>query len=181
MKQLYFVRHGESEFNLANKFAGTSDTVLTEKGHKQAKQAGKDIQQQGMSFDIIVSSPLKRAQHTARHIASATGYPRAKIELNPLFQERHYGSLEGMNAKTVLGARHFFDESAIDDHEEVETLQDFQQRATRALEYLRSLDHETVLVVAHGAFGRALYRAINDLPITERDIRYKNAELVKFI
>lgn len=181
MKHLYFIRHGESEFNRAGKFAGTSDPPLTDTGHEQAKQAAQELQSKGLSFDIIISSPLQRAHHTAKYVATATNYPHDQIELNPIFQERHYGKLEGVNADSILGAQHYLNESIIDDHEEVETLEDFQKRANAALEYLHSLDHQTILLVAHGALGRALYRAVNDLPITERDIRYRNAEVVKFI
>lgn len=181
MKHLYFIRHGESEMNIKHLFSGHLDTPLTETGHAQAKETGQKASRQGLSFDIIVSSPLQRAHHTAKHVASATGYPPEKIESNELFKERYYGKLEGKRSNTPKGVKYYFDESSIDDVEKVETLQEFQARAEKALEYLHSLDHQTVLVVSHGALGRALYRAINDLPIDKRDIRYKNAELVKFI
>lgn len=181
MKHLYFIRHGESEMNTKSLFAGYSDTPLTEKGHGQAKEAGKKLSSEGLSFDIIVSSPLQRAHDTAKHVARAVGYPHEEIKTMDILKERYYGELEGRSSKTPTGARHYFDEAAIDELENVETLRQFQDRANKVLDYLNSLDHETVLVVAHGALGRALYRAVNELPIEKRDIRYKNAELVKFI
>jgi broad specificity phosphatase PhoE len=73
------------------------------------------------------------------------------------------------------------DESVIDKHEGVEPLHEMQERANKAIEHIKSLDHDTVLIVAHGAIGRALYRAVNNLPINKRNIRYKNAEIVRFI
>lgn len=162
-------------------FSGHNKTPLSKKGHEQAKKAGQQAKAEGLSFDIIVSSPLQRAHHTAKHIASAVGYPHKQIELNDLFKERYYGELEGGQAKSILGAKYYFDESSVDHFDNIEKLQELQDRATRALNYLKSLDQQTVLVVGHGAIGRALYRSIHDLPITKRDIRYRNAELAKFI
>jgi broad specificity phosphatase PhoE len=181
MKQLYFIRHGLSEMNKQNVLSGRSDTPLAEEGHEQARTAGHRASEQGLVFDVIVSSPLQRAHHTARHIAAAVGYPHDEIELNDLFQERGYGSLEGYDPRTKLGADYFTDESVIDHHLGAETLQALQSRADQALAYLNSLEHGTVLVVAHGAFGRALYRSLNQLPITVRDIHYQNAEIVRFL
>src|SRR3712207_2041072 len=60
MRRLYFIRHGESEFNKANKWTGSTDTPLTDTGHKQAKKAGKKLRDQGVVFDIIISSPSQR-------------------------------------------------------------------------------------------------------------------------
>ncbi len=180
MKQLYFIRHGLSELNKVNAMAGHTDTPLTEEGHQQAKLAGKKARERGMSFDIIVSSPLQRAHHTAAHVAKAIDYPQEKIEVNKLFKERNFGSIEGKPADKI-GVDYFADESAIDHLPEVETLQQLQRRANRALAYLHELGHDTVLVVAHGSFGRALYRAVKGLPITERDIRYQNAEFIRFL
>lgn len=162
-------------------FAGSTDTPLAPEGHEQAKIAGQHARTQGLSFDVIVSSPLQRAHHTAQHVATHTEYPHDKIILDDRFKERNYGVLEGGRAKSMIGARYYLDESAIDHHEGVESLQDLQKRADEALAYLQSLDHDTVLVVAHGAFGRALYRAVNNLPITKRDVRYANAEITQFI
>jgi 2,3-bisphosphoglycerate-dependent phosphoglycerate mutase len=183
MKILYFIRHGESEDNVENRWSGTGDPSLTDKGHRQAQKAGRKAKQQGLSFDIIVSSPRKRARHTAKHIAKQLGYPDDKILIHDLFVERHYGVLEGQvnDPNHGPGTRYFKDESVIDEHEGAETLEELQARANRALEFLKSLDHDTVLVVAHGATGRALYRAVKNLPIETRDIRYKNADLVRFI
>lgn len=181
MKQLYFVRHGLSEMNKKGVFAGHTDTPLAEEGHEQAKKAGKQARAKNLSFDVIVSSPLQRAHHTARHIAAHTEYPHENIILDDRFKERNYGVLEGAKAKSLLGARYYLDESIIDNQQDVESLEDLQNRANEALKFLQSLDHDIVLVVAHGAFGRALYRAVNNLPITKRDVRYANAEIIRFL
>lgn len=182
MKYLYFVRHGLSEMNKQNRWSGYTDTPLAAEGHEQAKNAGLTAKQQGLYFDIIVSSPLQRARHTAKHIAAHVGYPHEKIVIHDLFKERHFGSLEGTNALSLLtGAKYLLDESSIDKHEGVETLDELQKRADDAFQYLQKLEYDTVLVVSHGAFGRALYRSVNNLPITTRKVRYNNAEIIKFL
>lgn len=182
MKYLYFTRHGLSVMNQQNRWSGHTDTPLAPEGHEQAKKAGLKAKQAGLAFDIIVSSPLQRAHDTAQHIAAHTGYSHETIVLHDLFKERNFGVLEGKHALSLkTGVKYLLDESAIDSLEGAETLAELQQRADKAYAYLQTLDHETVLVVAHGAFGRALYRAVNDLPITKRNVRYHNAELVQLI
>lgn len=180
MLRLYFVRHGESEFNKARRWAGSTDTPLTQKGHTQAKQAARQTRSSGVSFDVIISSPLKRARQTAEYFAEAHGYPADRIELNSRLIERDFGKLEG-NKDLVASAKYLLDESAIDDYEDVESLTDLQKRANEMLAYLYSLPHETILVVGHGAFGRALRRAIKNEPLSKRGKAYDNAEIVRLI
>ena len=95
MKHLYYMRHGESTYNAQEMWAGQADAPLSAKGHKQAKRAATKAKQQGLAFDIIISSPLSRAHHTAKYIAEAVGYPEDEILLHPGFVERGFGSLEG--------------------------------------------------------------------------------------
>jgi probable phosphoglycerate mutase len=180
MKRLYFVRHGLSEMNIRGEMSGHIDTPLTPEGHEQAKRAGQKAREQGISFDIILSSPLQRAHDTAKHIARHVDYDENAIELHDFLKERHYGVLEGSKS-IYVDPRYMIDESVIDKHEGVEPLHEMQERANKAIEHIKSLDHDTVLIVAHGAIGRALYRAVNNLPINKRNIRYKNAEIVRFI
>ncbi|HET7060261.1 MAG TPA: histidine phosphatase family protein [Candidatus Saccharimonadales bacterium] len=180
MKQLYFIRHGESEFNAAHVWNGSSDTPLTPKGREQAKLAGQRARQQGLAFDVIISSPLSRAHDTAKHVASELDYPHDKIILSDHFIERDFGNLEGRK-DLVAGTKYFIDESAIDPYDGVERLQDLQKRMDDFLAYLHSLPHDTILVVGHGGSGRALRRAIHKEPLGKRGKSLGNAELVRFI
>jgi broad specificity phosphatase PhoE len=179
VKQIYYLRHGESEFNKAGKWAGSSDIPLTAKGREQAKAAGAEARKQGLAFDIIVSSPLERAHHTAKHFATELNYPHENIILTPLLVERHFGELEGTN-NLLMRAKYLIDESVVDKHG-AEKLVDVQRRAQEALAYLHSLPAENILVVGHGAFGRALRRAINKEPLHRRGTSYDNAKLVKLV
>lgn len=180
MKSLYFVRHGLSEYNKANKWSGSSDTPLAPEGHDQAKQAGQELKRMGINVDIIISSPLQRAHITAKHIATQIDFPHEEIELIDKVKERHFGAIDGK--KDLLAAtKYIIDESSIDHIEDVETLEQLQARAKEFLKYLHSLSHDTILVVSHGAFGRALRRAVKDDPLTVRAKSIKNAEIVRLI
>lgn len=180
MKQLYFIRHGESTFNANHAWNGSSDMPLTTKGREQAKQAGQEAKEQGLVFDVIISSPLSRALDTAKLMASELDYPHDKIILNDRFIERDFGSLEGRR-DLVAGTKYFIDESAIDPYDGVERLIDLQKRMDDFLAYLHTLPHDTVLVVGHGGAGRALRRAIRREPLSKRGKGLGNAELVRFI
>lgn len=181
VKRLYYIRHGLSETNQQGRWGGHIDTPLVPEGHDQAKAAGQAARDQGLSFDIIVSSPLQRAHHTAQHIATHTGYPHENIVLHDIFKERAYGVMDGQPCDPEIVARHKTSEANIDHIEGVEKLADFQKRANQALAYLQSLPHETVLVVAHGAFGRALWRSITDTPTNIRGENHLNAKLTRLI
>ena len=75
MDHFYFIRHGETVWNVENKICGATDIELTEKGHEQAIETGKKILAEGIKADKILSSPLIRASETARHISEITGIP----------------------------------------------------------------------------------------------------------
>ncbi|NBU34712.1 histidine phosphatase family protein [bacterium] len=180
MKHLYFVRHGLSEANKAGIWSGYFNTPLASEGHEQAKLAGKLAREQGLVFDIILSSPLDRAHHTAQHISHATGYPISDIVLYDNLIERNFGELENTQNKEAA-AKYAQDESTIDAYNNVERLVDLQWRAKEVLKYLHTLPHDTVLVVAHGAFGRALRRAVNNDPLNSQFVAIQNAEIIKFI
>lgn len=180
MKTLYFMRHGESEFNKANQWTGSTNSPLTVKGFEQARETGKKLKGSGFVFDVVISSPLKRAFQTAEEVARAIGYPVKKIHINDRLVERSFGSLDGKKA-VVATTKYILDESAIDSYEDVETLADFQTRVDDFLEYLQTLPYDNILLVGHGAFGRALRRAVNRDPITKRDRVFKNAEVERLI
>jgi broad specificity phosphatase PhoE len=181
MKTLYFMRHGESEFNKANKWVGGStDSPLTKKGIEQAQEAGDQLKKAGITFDIVIASPLKRAIQTAEEVVQVIGYPSEKIHINEDTIERDFGSLEGKK-QLVAATKYTFDESSIDRHNGVETLTDFQERVNEFLKYLYTLPEDNILLVGHGAFGRALRRAVNKEPITARGKVFHNAEFERLI
>ncbi len=170
MKHLYFVRHGQSEMNVSEQWSGSSDTPLTASGRRQAVEAGK--QARNLQIDYIVASPLIRAHDTAKLIAKEIGYPIKNIHLNGLFVERHYGELEGQPWSPDLDLDGFAD---------VETTDSVLGRASKALDFLQSLEHQTVLVVSHGSFGRALRHHVQaEFPFSHPH-RLGNAEIIQLI
>ena len=97
MTKLVLIRHGESLWNLENKFTGWTDVDLSENGLKEARMAGKILKENGFTFDIAYTSVLKRAIRTlwiALHEMDLMWIPVYKSwKLN----ERHYGALQGLN------------------------------------------------------------------------------------
>ena len=91
MDHFYFVRHGETVWNVANKICGATDIELTPKGHEQAVKTGKKIIEEGIKADVILTSPLVRALDTAKHISEMTGIP---LEIEPRLTEQNFGIYE---------------------------------------------------------------------------------------
>src|SRR6202047_2672138 len=94
---LVLVRHGQSEWNLKNLFTGWKDPDLTEKGITEAKDAGRKIKAQGLTFDIAFTSVLLRAQHTLDLMLAEIGQTGLRTEKNLALNERDYGDLSGLN------------------------------------------------------------------------------------
>ncbi|MDB5634325.1 MAG: phosphoglyceromutase [Tardiphaga sp.] len=94
---LVLVRHGQSEWNLKNLFTGWKDPGLTEKGIAEAKEAGRKLKAQGLTFDIAFTSALTRAQHTLDLALAEMGQTGLPITRNLALNERDYGDLSGLN------------------------------------------------------------------------------------
>lgn len=97
MKQLVLIRHGESEWNKENRFTGWTDVDLSEKGHEEAKEAGRLLKENGYVFDKAYTSYLKRAIHTLNHVLDETDQNYIPVEKTWKLNERHYGALQGLN------------------------------------------------------------------------------------
>jgi broad specificity phosphatase PhoE len=181
MKRLFYVRHGETHMNAAGLLSGQTETPLTDTGTEQAKATGKELKEKALRIDLIVCSPYERAFDTACHIAAAIGYPIENIQKNELFIERTFGVLEGTSGKAFMATHEYRD---IDDVEGSETVEALQKRAAQAFEYVAALPQETILVVGHGAFGRAFRRVVRGLPHTHEylaETKIGNAEIVELI
>lgn len=88
---VYFVRHGQTIWNVENKICGATDIALTKTGHEQAIETGKKILEEGIRADEILYSPLIRARDTALHISEITGIPARE---EPRLTEQNFGSYE---------------------------------------------------------------------------------------
>ncbi len=96
MIKLVLVRHGESIWNLENKFTGWTDVGLSEKGIQEAIEAGKVLKEKGYTFDIAYTSVLKRANDTLNYILKEMNL-NIPIYYSYKLNERHYGALQGLN------------------------------------------------------------------------------------
>lgn len=97
MYKLVLMRHGESQWNLENRFTGWADVDLTETGRQQAKEAGLLLAEKGYSFDLAYTSLLKRAIRTLWITLDALDQMYTPVHINWRLNERHYGNLQGLN------------------------------------------------------------------------------------
>lgn len=103
MKKLVLLRHGESTWNKENRFTGWTDVDLTAKGLEEAKNAGRLLKENGFVFDIAHTSVLKRAIRTLWITLDEMDQMWVPISLTWRLNERHYGSLQGLNkAETAI-------------------------------------------------------------------------------
>jgi len=97
LKKLVLLRHGQSQWNLENRFTGWKDVDLTEKGESEARESGKLLKKNGFTFDIVHTSVLKRATRTMEICLSVMDLEKIPIQFNWRLNERHYGALQGLN------------------------------------------------------------------------------------
>lgn len=97
MYKLVLIRHGESTWNLENRFTGWTDVDLTPTGIEQAKNAGKLLKSEGYEFDLAYTSVLKRATRTLWHCLDEMDRTWLPVVHSWRLNERHYGALQGLN------------------------------------------------------------------------------------
>jgi 2,3-bisphosphoglycerate-dependent phosphoglycerate mutase len=97
MYKLVLLRHGESLWNLENRFTGWTDVGLTEKGKAEAKSSGQLLKEEGFEFDLVYTSVLKRATGTMDLCLNEMNIINVPIIYDWRLNERHYGALQGLN------------------------------------------------------------------------------------
>ena len=97
MHKLVLIRHGESTWNLENRFTGWTDVDLTPTGVSQAMSAGKLLKAEGYEFDLCYTSVLKRAIHTLWYALDEMDRPWLPVHKHWRLNVRHYGALQGLN------------------------------------------------------------------------------------
>ena len=168
---LVLVRHGQSAWNLTNRFTGWRDIDLTEQGITEAHAAGRMLKAQGIRFDVGFTSALVRAQHTLDIMLDEMGQSQIAVLKNQALNERDYGDLSGLNkddARKRWGAEqvHVWRRSYDVAPPGGESLKD---TAARVLPYYiqeilpRVMRGERTLVVAHGNSLRALVMVLDRL------------------
>lgn len=159
MNHFYFIRHGETVWNVENKICGATDIELTEKGHEQAIETGKKILAEGIKADMILTSPLVRASETARHISEITGIP---MRVEPRLIEQNFGRYESTprdgaefhEAKKDMASRFGTGESMLQ----------LAQRIYNLLDDVKA-DDKVYMLVAHNGIARIVesyFREMNN-------------------
>jgi 2,3-bisphosphoglycerate-dependent phosphoglycerate mutase len=168
MPTLALVRHGQSLWNLENRFTGWVDVPLTPLGEDEARRAGERLSD--MSFDVAYTSALVRAQETLALIQETAGFALPVIRDQAL-NERHYGDLQGLN-KADTAARygdeqvHIWRRSFATPPPNGESLKDTAARTLPFFERAILGDirqGKDVLVVAHGNSNRAIVMQLDQL------------------
>ncbi len=105
MPKIVLLRHGQSTWNLENRFTGWTDVDLSEQGYQEAKAAGRALKNAGFTFDIAYTSLLKRAIRTLWIVQDELDLLWIPVEKSWRLNERHYGALQGLN-KAETAAKH---------------------------------------------------------------------------
>ncbi len=105
MYKIVLIRHGESEWNMENRFTGWTDVDLSEKGVAEAIEAGRVLRKEGYTFDIAFNSVLKRAIKTLNIVLEEMDLLWVPIIKSWRLNERHYGALQGLN-KSETAEKH---------------------------------------------------------------------------
>lgn len=169
MGKLVLVRHGQSQWNLENRFTGWVDVPVTPLGESEAHRAGKELK--GIKFDLAFTSELKRAQQTLSIILDEIGQKDLPVRKDKALNERHYGDLQGLDkaetAKKYGDAQvHIWRRSFDVKPPNGESLKD---TAARTLPYFDAnilpevKNGKNVLVSAHGNSLRAILMELEKL------------------
>lgn len=148
---LWLLRHGQTEWSKSGQYTGRTDLELTETGVRQAREAGERIRQMGLSFDLVLSSPMVRARRTAE--LAGLGEP----EIVEDAREWDYGDYEGLRSADLRkeNPSYVLWDSGVPNGE---TLAEVGARADRIIERVRAEVPEggNAVLVAHGHFSRII-------------------------
>ncbi|MGM5631762.1 2,3-bisphosphoglycerate-dependent phosphoglycerate mutase [Apibacter raozihei] len=169
MAILVLFRHGQSVWNLENKFTGWVDVDLTDKGREEAKEAGDKLK--GMHFDYAYSSELKRAQETLNIALNEAGIKNVPTIYNKALNERMYGDLQGLNKAET--AKKFGDEQVHQWRRSYDIAppngESLKDTAERVIPYFEKeiipklKEEKNIVIAAHGNSLRALIMYLEKL------------------
>ena len=143
---IYFIRHGQTDWNVLELMQGQTDIPLNDTGRAQAKQMAKTLE--GITFDAVFCSPLSRAIETCKAVVD-----EKQITLDSRLAERCFGEFEGESIY-VMRARQFWNTNGQQDFERAESLQQFVDRVYQFLdEITQKYQGKNILLAAHGGVG----------------------------
>ena len=171
MPHLVLLRHGQSQWNLENRFTGWVDVPLTQKGEEEARQAGEKMKAVQLQFDTTFTSVLQRAIRTLKLALGVLGQSDLPVKQDQALNERHYGDLQGLNKAET--AQKFGDEQVRIWRRSYDVPppggESLENTAARTLPYLTEKILPTiqagqhVLVAAHGNSLRSIIMHLDQL------------------
>jgi 2,3-bisphosphoglycerate-dependent phosphoglycerate mutase len=197
MHKLVLIRHGQSQWNLENRFSGWADVDLSEQGVQEAIEAGRLLMDAGFSFDTAHTSVLKRAVRTLWHVQETMDQMWLPVVTDWRLNERHYGALTGLNKSETASKygeeqvhiwRRSYDipppalekSTEVDDPRyaklapgQVPLTECLKDTVARVLPYWHEVlkpavgSGQRVVVAAHGNSMRALVKYLDDIPDDE--------------
>ncbi|MCR5624056.1 MAG: histidine phosphatase family protein [Lachnospiraceae bacterium] len=177
MGHFYFVRHGQTIWNVENKICGATDIALTELGHEQAIETGKKILAEGIKADEILTSPLCRAADTAKHISEITGIP---MRIEERLKEQNFGIYE----TTARDGKEFHEakKHCSSRYGTGESILHLAQRIYNLLDDIKEeSDKKTYILVAHNGIARMVESYFRDMDSEEFScFGVKNCEIVRY-
>lgn len=168
---IYFVRHGQTDWNFAKKLQGQVDIELNSKGIEQAYQTKEKLK--SIKFDKIFCSPLKRTVQTCKIITNQ------KFELDERIMERSFGEFEGL----VKSYEDFWDLNKNQSFEKAESIADVEKGVFNFLdEVVSKYPTENILIVGHGGVGLVLTSYFRGIPKDGNYMHYiiDNCQVLSF-
>lgn len=160
--KILFVRHGESIDDIEDRYGGSADFDLTDKGREQVFESAKKISSFNEKFDVVLSSPLKRALQSAEIIANEL---HLEVEVFEYLKERN---LNGILTGLVRSEAKEKYPEVVETHSRWEYIdgsertEDFNNRVKNAIKYLLRMEHNSLVAVTHGLFLKAFFKEMMD-------------------
>lgn len=180
---LYVVRHGETDYNVQQRYAGSSDVPLNQNGLRQAETLAQKLCD--VNFEVIVSSPLTRARKTAEIISAC--HPSIPLEVIKNFAERGVGVFEGLTKEEAKEKYpELFNRQCTRQLDDAptggETIRQFENRIISGLDELKTrYADKTVLLVCHGFVSRMINKQIKELSYDEmHNFTLNNCEVAEY-
>ena len=175
MGHFYFVRHGQTVWNMENKICGATDIALTHWGHEQAIETARKIRETGIQADEILSSPLSRATDTARHLSELTGIP---MRVEGRLIEQSFGRFESTprNGEEFYLAKQQF----LSRYDGGESMLQVAQRIYNLIDEIKA-DDKTYILVAHNGIARVVHSYFHEMTNEEfAAFGVKNCEILEY-
>ena len=175
--KIYYVRHGQTDWNLARKMqGGESERDLNETGIEQAKESKKLLE--NVKYDLIIRSPMRRAEQTTNIISEGSNIP---IIIDERIRERKLGEIEGHTITEEMEEQ-IWDYNLNYNIPGGENLHEFEKRILNFLEEIKQkYSDKTLLIVAHGGVGKIIKTYLYGMPESKKlsEIGMKNCEIIK--